>query len=115
MTSAVEGQAKMYNAHARVSPPAAAQTSTTSSSRPLTSAPPIHNTPGPSATTQTFRSDENLLQMFAKMSFGIEKMVALMEAKKSEALCGDGSPPSCWDLSESNCSFGSSERSSLTS
>ena len=115
MTSAVEGQAKMYNAHARVSPPAAVQTSTTSSSRPLTSAPPIHNTPGPSATTQTFRSDENLLQMFAKMSFGIEKMVALMEAKKSEALCGDGSPPSCWDSSESDCSFGSSERSSLTS
>ena len=117
MTSAVTGPAKMYNAHARVSSSAAVTTSTTSAARPIASAPLMHNNPGLSSTSQTLRSDDKLLEMFERMSLGVEKMVALLEAKKGDSLGVDRSSPNvpCWDSPESDCSFGSSERSSFTS
>ena len=91
MTSAVTGPAKMYNDHARVSSSAAVTTSTTSAARPIASAPLMHNNPGLSSTSQTLRSDDKLLEMFERMSLGVEKMVALLEAKKGDSLGVDRS------------------------
>ena len=107
-----------YNGHARVSPAAAATKLTSSPARPTTSVPLPQREPGPSS-----RSDDVLLQMLERMSLSVEKMVTLMEAKKSGAgLDGDRHEveSSCpdlpyWDSSEFDGSFGSSEISSLTS